>query len=1701
MKERARWQQEARKAASLAMRVLAVLLVLLLLAAVAFPSQLLSLGLHLWARQNLQGELQADVRVHNDSIELRRVALRTSDGSTPLRIHDIRVAFDLWRALQSGSFVGGLREVSVQEPHVELLRRSDGSWNLAAVVKPGGPAGPPMWAPGQFGGGFKLVGGTVQFTDDMRNGAQLAFQNLAATVDARQGPLHLTLSGSQAGAARVSLSVELDRSRTHYHLHGNCRGLDLFEWGRFALAGPDSAPVQIQSGVAELSLAAWGALRADGGLADVPDVVMRGHFRDGAFAIPLLLRANDLAGSFSATGDSIQLEDVAGRVGPLRMRVAGTVYDRAQPQLQLNLRVDPIRLKTFTDWLAETHARLRRELPQDLDGLVHADVALAGAPSHPVVDGSMAGSFVQWSGHRVLQPRVSFAWDHDSVLLRQIAGQFQGGQVSGNGFYFPQNRSVWLQVHARDVGLPGLPIAERGGVDATVVGAVAAPFVHGAARLASDAPRHTIHTQFTWHDGTLLLRHGAVAFKGGVVDVPDGMVDTRAHRLYLALQGSHVAVPPHQAGLLGMVSGTLDFTGQIAGSLRHPVAQGEVTGGTIDLGRIHVTDVQAAIASNLSTLVVPSGRAIFCGEPVYFTLSSLITPPLAMDISLYAPLIDFGPLKQELPWHLPFRLSGLGSAWSEIAGQVDNIWTWRSTGRGPAADFVTEGSATPAGFRGYASASHVDLHRVLPPELDHYDVHGWGRGVGVFSGRDGRVHTQYVFESPGGTVNGLPVTSGTGVVDTREDDVVTMHDNDFFGPAGIARLDGTVGRKLHLHLSGIDLDLGVLSRCLDLRPWNPDLSTVDRWLHQRLPSGLAQLQGLVTMGRHGPCFTGGITVPRGVIAGKPFWLDTRLSLDQQRLRLLPFLFEQGGSEWRASGDVLFGHPLGFDLALSTPGADVADLLALTRTPLPLSAGRLAADLHLSGTYTAPLLSGRATLQDAQVLGQTVSRVSGQFSTHGRQLRVDSLEARVPGGTVTGHGTVGPGHLLDFDLLAPELQLRAFQPSVDGQASVALHLSGHTDRPLGDLRVDASNLRVAGHPLQHASLLAHLQDDRLQLLPLEFKGDVGTVQVRGEVRFSRRRSPQLDMQADLQNAHLGTFFAMIPGQPWPRLSHLEGSFDGTLGIAGTLAAPSFKLLLKGAGVRLGDSVFGNVTARGSGGPQALRVDEVSFESPQSQGTLHGTVQAGQIDGEAHVRGLEVAGLAHLLPWEFPVGGRLKLDARAQGRQLDVAFALTHGTLNRYAFDTFAGRVVENNGVLALDHIEAQRGTHRLSIAGNVPLDSGQMLVTANVDDGDLSALSLVVPYLESTQGTMKAHVTATGTFQDVQLDGSIAVQDGALKFGFMNDPVQDIAARISLSGHRVNLDQLSARLGTGLLHGGGFVSLDHFFAGQLALYLQGQGVGVSIPRYYTGLADVDVKLEGTLAQPRLTGRLVARDGNVTLPDVTAAASTGEATPFQLPHFDFDLAVAAGENLNLHFMGSVVKTRGELRLVGTPPHVRPAGELKAYGGNITLPLFGQFKVEQGKTLFDGQHWLPYLDIVADTTINGYQVFLRWKGDLKDPPRNPASLSSNPPLSTDDILALLSGRLPSTGSAIAPMAAANFTNNVFQVVSNQSLVQPLLQSIGRLFAISDVSVEYLFPNTYSVKLARSLDPMDRFFFTLTRIYGPQGEEGELYGLELHP
>jgi translocation and assembly module TamB len=396
-----------------------------------------------------------------------------------------------------------------------------------------------------------------------------------------------------------------------------------------------------------------------------------------------------------------------------------------------------------------------------------------------------------------------------------------------------------------------------------------------------------------------------------------------------------------------------------------------------------------------------------------------------------------------------------------------------------------------------------------------------------------------------------------------------------------------------------------------------------------------------------------------------------------------------------------------------------------------------------------------------------------------------------------------------------------------------------------------------------------------------------------------------------------------------------------------------------------------------------------------GTVRGTAEAPHLEANATANEVRIDDVSY---------GKLTADVRYEPRVAHVTGALRHPE---------AGEV-RLRGDVPMDL--AWSGTRQDMT--NAPID-----LTIEAERLDLRFVRGLAPsVLRASDGRLTLSLRLTGPRSAPLAHGNIALRGGRLDVAATGVAYHNVRLTGVAMGDRLEVSELRARTGDGVLEGSGVIGLGR---------AQVAGVGVRIalkdflavrrPAYEAVLSGA-LDLTGTVARPELRGAVKVDHAIIRPaylpnaapslePDPTIAIVNAPPTapeppapppPAIVEQLRLDVEVELGDDVSVRRVDAHIRLGGKVRL-----RREPGGPLSIEG--LIRLLRGwyafqgrRFEVRRGVVWFSGEvPPRPTLDVLAEHRAGEYTVQVHVDGWF-DKPR--LALSSEPPLDQADVLSVL-------------------------------------------------------------------------------------------------
>ncbi len=682
--------------------------------------------------------------------------------------------------------------------------------------------------------------------------------------------------------------------------------------------------------------------------------------------------------------------------------------------------------------------------------------------------------------------------------------------------------------------------------------------------------------------------------------------------------------------------------------------------------------------------------------------------------------------------------------------------------------------------------------------------------------------------------------------------------------------------------------------------------------------------------------------------------------------------------------------------------------------------------HWRGTLSWPVLEGRFSGAHVGYVGVDWGRAewSGSYDSAKEAVTSRSLVLRKDGGEIWWDGRNEIGWLGQRDAMQGRLRLSAW-PVEDlvrfmewsvvatGRASGQATVRGRRSAPEGEAQIVAQDGRYFTVPFESARIESRWNARVAEVVSGELSLGGGHASFRGTLDDEG----VYDGSGEMEGVDLG---ALVPA-PASGVAY-SGRLGGRLVMQGTLARPRMRASLRSQRLFLADEGIGSLelevvgTGEGrvavDGRCRSARVDLTLAgdvgTTPPYQAALTLAARSTSLDPFLRVVQPDLpANLAVVASGTVRISGPLETPAAVSAEAKLSALELL--------LPEFAVRASEpvsisySDGRLDLERFHlAGEGTD-LELAGVADLVGGGPLALSARGRADLRALSTLTQRMRGT-GTARLNADLTGTRSAPHLAGTLDLEGAGLRVRGFPHGIEDLRGRVRFTESAAELENVSGSLAGGELQVAGQAA---YAKGRLSSYdirPVGRGLALRYPEGTRSLLDAQLRLFGDSERQWITGTIDVRqalynrryDVASELLDVGRTAAPRETASLE-PGAQLDLRVRAPGTLRIDNNLATLVARAELRVQGTS----------------RAPIVtGRAEIERGRLYFQGRTYViqrgtidfvnprrldPLFEIEAETQIRAYRVTLRVNGTLE---RVIPTLSSDPPLSSLQILALLAG-----------------------------------------------------------------------------------------------
>ncbi|MGB8537133.1 MAG: translocation/assembly module TamB domain-containing protein, partial [Acidobacteriaceae bacterium] len=324
----------------------------------------------------------------------------------------------------------------------------------------------------------------------------------------------------------------------------------------------------------------------------------------------------------------------------------------------------------------------------------------------------------------------------------------------------------------------------------------------------------------------------------------------------------------------------------------------------------------------------------------------------------------------------------------------------------------------------------------------------------------------------------------------------------------------------------------------------------------------------------------------------------------------------------------------------------------------------------------------------------------------------------------------------------------------------------------------------------------------------------------------------------------------------------------------------------------------------------------------------------------------------------------------------------------------------------------------------------------------------------SSGELKFNINSSGAANSPDLGGQIEILDANFANGDLPVGLQHGNGVLTLTKDRLNITKFQGTVGGGTLTAQGGVAYRPGV--QFDLGLAANGVRVLYPQGVRETVNANLRLAGTADNALLGGQVNLADLSFTpafdLNSFINQFSGGVSpppTPGLAQNIQLNLGVNSENNINLVSRTLSINGAANLRVRGTAAEPVILGRVNLSGGDIILN--GSRFVLNGGTIefVNPSETQPVVNLALNTTIQQYNIFMRFNGPVDQLRTN---YSSDPSLPAADIINLLAFGTTTEASANAPSTPANQAAE--SLVASQVSSQ-VTSRVSKVAGISQLSI----------------------------------------------
>lgn len=797
---------------------------------------------------------------------------------------------------------------------------------------------------------------------------------------------------------------------------------------------------------------------------------------------------------------------------------------------------------------------------------------------------------------------------------------------------------------------------------------------------------------------------------------------------------------------------------------------------------------------------------------------------------------------------------------------------------------------------------------------------------------------------------------------------------------------------------------------------NVDMSLVKNYLPSMDIQGNANFSGSLVGNIENPVLNIDLMAKDGSIMNQPF--DSLLinaigNLDGMRVDRCQFI-QNGEIVHDATGLLGFKGKRFIDMIVKTNKARMENLIKVVMPDLKIT-GNVDNTLHLTGNLENIKAQGKLHFYEGSLNGILISEVDGTYDYNDGDICLNNFDIISPFIKANLNGTIDRNQEMNIKFNADEILINKMPLDlpypVEGKANFDGTLTGHLGALNFDGILQADDIVLNGENIDDIYGHLKLANRILSLEQFKFKQNNGEFDFNGAVNLNTK---QVEGKAIIVQADINAAMSMAN----LKNNLLNGRFDGIAQLNGTYENPHVDLNGTMIDGTLKDYPLQNIEIDAQLDNSIVKINKFYGEQGAGKVAAQGSIdlENGPIDARISASNMDVNLLTHLCDMNININGVMNGDIQVGGTidepTADISI-YTQGDGTQ--FDNAYALANLKNGVIYINQMAVNKGQCAIKAEGSIPIAAlemdkrneqninQQMNLKVYLENTDLNILPSLTPFVEWSMGNVQGDLNITGTVQKPNFKGNISTVDSAIKFKYIDSPLENINVDIDFDQDLMTVKRFTGKMGEGDYN---LVGMAHLTSQGITGYsfnLDLNNLDI-VSDYYTGhlvgnLQLIEEEFRGRRL-PKLITNLDFNNIEVSMPPLP------ETTDTPLPEMLLDINVALGDNVHAYDpLLYDLYIEGAFNIKGTTLYPKASGSLHVNKGTIDV-LKNIFKVQTGNIVFNQVgSFFPSIDFLAMTRLDRTKIFVSLQGPL-DKDLEP-KLYSEPYMNDAEIIKLLAFR----------------------------------------------------------------------------------------------